>query len=74
MANTEQFKDDLDNNADRLVVGSRGDFMEAAGRPFMPVWELTSSIASLQRTSRFRKFWLRLPAFQARSDFRAPCE
>ena len=60
MANTEQFKDDLDK--------------EAAGRPFMPVWELTSSIASLQRTSRFRKFWLRLPAFQARSDFRAPCE
>ncbi|XUW91193.1 hypothetical protein OH764_30250 [Burkholderia sp. M6-3] len=31
MANVEQFKDDLENNADGLVGGSRGDFMEAVG-------------------------------------------
>jgi gas vesicle protein len=31
MANVEQFKDDLENNADGLVGGSRGDFMEALG-------------------------------------------
>jgi uncharacterized protein YgiB involved in biofilm formation len=31
MADIEQFKDDLENNADGLVGGSRGDFMEAVG-------------------------------------------
>ena len=31
MADVEQFKDDLENNADGLVGGSRGDFMEALG-------------------------------------------
>jgi hypothetical protein len=31
MANVEQFKDDLENSADGLVGGSRGDFMEALG-------------------------------------------
>ena len=29
MADVEQFKDDLENNADGLIGGSRGDFMEA---------------------------------------------
>lgn len=31
MADVEQFKDDLENNADGLIGGSRGDFMEALG-------------------------------------------
>ena len=31
MADVEQFKDDLENNAEGLVGGSRGDFMEALG-------------------------------------------
>jgi hypothetical protein len=31
MADVEQFRDDLENNADGLVGGSRGDFMEALG-------------------------------------------
>ncbi|MGF6636502.1 hypothetical protein [Paraburkholderia sp. MM6662-R1] len=31
MADVEQFKDDLENSADGLVGGSRGDFMEALG-------------------------------------------
>lgn len=31
MASVEQFKDDLENSADGLVGGSRGDFMEALG-------------------------------------------
>ncbi|BAO92847.1 hypothetical protein [Caballeronia cordobensis] len=31
MADLEQFKEDLENNADGLVGGSRGDFMEALG-------------------------------------------
>lgn len=31
MADVEQFKDDLKNNADGLIGGSRGDFMEALG-------------------------------------------
>ena len=31
MVNVEQFKDDLENSADGLVGGSRGDFMEALG-------------------------------------------
>ncbi|CAB3804776.1 hypothetical protein [Pararobbsia alpina] len=31
MANVEQFKDDLENSADGLAGGSRGDFMEALG-------------------------------------------
>ena len=31
MADVEQFKDDLENNPEGLVGGSRGDFMEALG-------------------------------------------
>jgi hypothetical protein len=31
VADVEQFKDDLENNAEGLVGGSRGDFMEALG-------------------------------------------
>lgn len=31
MADVEQFKDDLENSADGLIGGSRGDFMEALG-------------------------------------------
>jgi hypothetical protein len=31
MADVEQFKDDLENNATGLIGGSRGDFMEALG-------------------------------------------
>jgi hypothetical protein len=31
MADVEQFRDDLENSADGLVGGSRGDFMEALG-------------------------------------------
>ncbi|MEM5460206.1 hypothetical protein VSR69_35980 [Paraburkholderia phytofirmans] len=31
MADVEQFKDDLETNADGLIGGSRGDFMEALG-------------------------------------------
>ncbi|WP_027210745.1 hypothetical protein [Burkholderia sp. WSM2232] len=31
MAHVEQFKDDLENNADGLIGGGRGDFMEALG-------------------------------------------
>jgi hypothetical protein len=31
MADVEQFKDDLENNADGLIGGSRRDFMEALG-------------------------------------------
>jgi hypothetical protein len=31
MADVEQFRDDLENRADGLVGGSRGDFMEALG-------------------------------------------
>ena len=31
MADVEQFKDDLQNSADGLIGGSRGDFMEALG-------------------------------------------
>jgi hypothetical protein len=31
MADVEQFRDDLENNADGLIGGSRGDFMEALG-------------------------------------------
>lgn len=31
MADIEQFKDDLENSADGLIGGSRGDFMEALG-------------------------------------------
>jgi hypothetical protein len=31
MADVEQFKEDLENNAGGLVGGSRGDFMEALG-------------------------------------------
>jgi hypothetical protein len=31
MADVEQFREDLENNADGLVGGSRGDFMEALG-------------------------------------------
>jgi hypothetical protein len=31
MADVEQFRDDLENSADGLIGGSRGDFMEALG-------------------------------------------
>ncbi|MGF6808371.1 hypothetical protein OKW30_003497 [Paraburkholderia sp. Clong3] len=31
MADVEQFRDDLENNADGLIGGSRGDFMETLG-------------------------------------------
>jgi hypothetical protein len=50
MADVEQFKDDLENNAEGLVGGSRGDFMEALGEAVYSRVAVTSWTTSFRRT------------------------